>query len=139
MLGTLFTFWLIGLVVVLVLKKNPSRPAWVDSAYDVVYAPVIRFLNSLYQKFSAGGINQRQSQSPPSLSNNSSTTSEAVDLQFQLKDGQWVTETSIAGPPNAHAISQGLSNLLRQKAGTANYAGRVRAVGSVSKQIHEIR
>ena len=141
MLSTIFTFWFIGLAVLTVWKKNPRRPSWVDNIYDVIYLPVIRFLKSLYQKFSQGGasINSGQPNTTSSIPDNSSFVSEAVELQFQLKDGQWITDTSIAGPPNTKAISQGLSDLMRQKAGTANYAGRVRAVGPVSGQIYEIR
>lgn len=141
MLSTIFTFWLIGLVIVKVLKKNPRHPAWVDNIYDVIYLPVIGLLKTLYQKFfqSGASINSGQPNANASIPDSWSSVSEAVELQFQLKDGQWITDTSIAGPPNAQAISQGLSDLLRQKAGTANYAGRVRAVGPVSGQIYEIR
>lgn len=141
MISTLFTFWLIGLAVVLVIKRNPNRPAWIDNVYDVIYLPVFNALKLLRDKFFTGSGGIGPSHPNPSLSvpDNTGPLMETVELQFQLKDGQWVTDTSIAGPPNAQVITQALNALLRQKAGTSNYAGRVRAVGSVSGQIYEIR
>ena len=141
MISTLFMLWLIGLAVVLVLRRNPNRANWVDSAYDVIYLPVLNFMQSMRDKFlKNNGTKSLGSSAPPNSSpNNSSANGEAVDFQFQLKDGRWVTDNSIVGPPNAHVITQALNSLLRQKAGTADYAGRVRAVGSVSGQIYEIR
>jgi hypothetical protein len=141
MIGNLFTFWLVGLAVVLVLKKNSNRPAWIDNIYDVIYLPVFNILKSLRNKFFTGNGGTEPPHLNPTLSmpNNSAPLMETVVLQFQLKDGQWATEALIAGPQNAQVITQALDALLRQKAGAANYAGRVRALGSISGQIYEIR
>ena len=141
MISTLVTLWLIGLASIMVLRRNPSRAKWVDNVYEVIYLPVINFLQSMRNKFLT-----KQSVKdivPPSASlstsNNSRSISEKVELQFQLKNGLWITENFIEGPLDAHSITQALNALLRQKAGTSGYAGRVRAVGTASGQIYEIR
>jgi hypothetical protein len=141
MISTLFMLWLIGLAIVLVLKKNPNRATWVDTAYDIIYLPVLNFLQLMLNKFrkNDGNQNPRSPAAPNPAWINSSPNAETVDLQFESKDGRWVTNNSIAGPTNAQVITTSLDSLLRQKAGTPDYAGRVRAIGSVSGQIYEIR
>lgn len=141
MISTVLMLWLFGLAVVLVLRRNPNRAAWVDGVYDIIYVPVFNFLQSMRNTFRKNNSDQSAANlaasAPPSI--NSTANMEAVELQFQSQDGLWVTDNTIAGPTNAQAIAISLSSLLRRKAGAPGYAGRVRAIGSISGHVYELR
>ena len=43
MISTVLMLWLFGLAVVLVLRRNPNRAAWVDGVYDIIYRASFQF------------------------------------------------------------------------------------------------